>query len=305
MAKQTINVGSGDQSGDGEGIRSAFVKINENFDEVYDSLDNLDVSDLSDNTGLLNSGGTADVSWTDSQDRSFNTVTWASGKELTITATPFETSNVVTYDERSNSEYIYFVWDQDFIDNVWEGWNTPAGQGQSYSVSLDNGITWIPVETSGYNGGTFFYFWIPNELQENYSFTYTSGQAAIIRYNRGSMQEVWFDLADAPVSANEVVGVDLSVVVEATIPGDPDQSARIIMPNFRFMNVLYDDNTGQGYVNDGERIWSGSSYVENRIEIDNRKIDEPADAGRVYATLRYGAVGTMTFYWNAKLYTIS
>lgn len=330
MAKQTINVGSGDQSGDGEGIRSAFVKTNENFDEVYNSIDelysltesnnvettsnienlsarvdNLDVSDLSDNTGLLGGGGTADVSWADSQNRTFNAVHWSSGKELTITATPFETSNATTYDNRSNSQYIYFVWDQNFIDNVWNGYNTPAGEGQSYSVSLDNGVTWIPTDLSGYNGGLFFYLWIPNDFQENYSFTYTAGQPALIRYNRGSMQEVWFDLADAPVSANEVVGVDLSVVVEATIPGDPDQSARIIMPDFRFMNVLYDDNTGQGYVNDGARIWSGSSYVENRIEIDNRKIDEPADAGRVYATLRYGAVGTMTFYWNAKLYTIS
>jgi hypothetical protein len=36
MARQTINVGSGDKSGDGENIRSAFVKINENFDELYE-----------------------------------------------------------------------------------------------------------------------------------------------------------------------------------------------------------------------------------------------------------------------------
>ena len=35
MTKQTINVGSGELAGDGESIRSAFTKINENFDEVY------------------------------------------------------------------------------------------------------------------------------------------------------------------------------------------------------------------------------------------------------------------------------
>jgi hypothetical protein len=35
MTKQNINVGSGELSGDGESIRAAFVKINENFDEVY------------------------------------------------------------------------------------------------------------------------------------------------------------------------------------------------------------------------------------------------------------------------------
>lgn len=294
MAKQHINVGSGIMAGDGEPLRNALTKVNQNFDEVYQNIEE-----------LSNAGSSPSAEWTDSQNRTFNAVRWTSGKEIEITATPFETSNAVTYDSRTNSQYIYFVWDQDFIDNVWEGWNTPAGEGEAYSISLDNGITWIPVETSGYNGGTFFYFWIPNELQETYSFTYTTGQSTLIRYNRGSMQEVWFDLDDAPVSSADVIGIDLSVVVEATIPGDPDRTARIIRPNYRFMNVLYDDNSGMGNVNDGARIWSGSNYVEDRIEISIRKSEVPADAGRVYATLRYGAVGTMTFYWNATLYTIN
>lgn len=35
MTKQIINVGSAEQAGDGESIRSAFIKINENFTEVY------------------------------------------------------------------------------------------------------------------------------------------------------------------------------------------------------------------------------------------------------------------------------
>ena len=35
MAKQTINVGSGEYSGDGESIRIAFTKVNSNFTEVY------------------------------------------------------------------------------------------------------------------------------------------------------------------------------------------------------------------------------------------------------------------------------
>lgn len=37
MAKQTINIGSGELAGDGESIRSAFGKINDNFDELYTS----------------------------------------------------------------------------------------------------------------------------------------------------------------------------------------------------------------------------------------------------------------------------
>jgi hypothetical protein len=35
MAKQIINIGSSEQAGDGESLRSAFDKINDNFDELY------------------------------------------------------------------------------------------------------------------------------------------------------------------------------------------------------------------------------------------------------------------------------
>jgi hypothetical protein len=35
MAKQTINIGSGELAGNGESIRSAFSKVNDNFDELY------------------------------------------------------------------------------------------------------------------------------------------------------------------------------------------------------------------------------------------------------------------------------
>ena len=35
MAKQTINIGSAELAGDGESLRSAFDKINDNFDELY------------------------------------------------------------------------------------------------------------------------------------------------------------------------------------------------------------------------------------------------------------------------------
>jgi hypothetical protein len=35
MVQQVINTGSGELSGDGESIRNAFIKINENFTELY------------------------------------------------------------------------------------------------------------------------------------------------------------------------------------------------------------------------------------------------------------------------------
>jgi len=35
MAKQTINIGSSVNSGDGDPLRTAFDKVNDNFNEIY------------------------------------------------------------------------------------------------------------------------------------------------------------------------------------------------------------------------------------------------------------------------------
>ena len=47
MAKQTINLGSGELAGDGESLRSAFAKTNDNFDEVYAFTADNDLSNVS------------------------------------------------------------------------------------------------------------------------------------------------------------------------------------------------------------------------------------------------------------------
>jgi hypothetical protein len=46
MAKKTINLGSGDSRGDGESIRTAFDKCNDNFDELYADISTLDGSKI-------------------------------------------------------------------------------------------------------------------------------------------------------------------------------------------------------------------------------------------------------------------
>ena len=51
MAKQTINIGSGANARDGDPLRTAFTKANENFDEVY-----ADIADL--NTRVDRPGNT-------------------------------------------------------------------------------------------------------------------------------------------------------------------------------------------------------------------------------------------------------
>lgn len=57
MAKKTINLGTGELTGDGESIRSAFDKINQNFSDLYNIVESIviptDISQLSDTQGLL------------------------------------------------------------------------------------------------------------------------------------------------------------------------------------------------------------------------------------------------------------
>lgn len=47
MAKQTVNIGSGELTGNGESIRSAFNKINGNFDELYSGGSSVDLTSIS------------------------------------------------------------------------------------------------------------------------------------------------------------------------------------------------------------------------------------------------------------------
>ena len=46
MSKQTINVGTASDDGTGDSLRAAFVKVNENFTEVYNEIGGDSLSDL-------------------------------------------------------------------------------------------------------------------------------------------------------------------------------------------------------------------------------------------------------------------
>lgn len=52
MSRKIINVGSADLAGDGEPLRSALIKVNDNFEELYNQIPT-DISQLTDNQGLL------------------------------------------------------------------------------------------------------------------------------------------------------------------------------------------------------------------------------------------------------------
>jgi hypothetical protein len=46
MSKQTINVGTNQDDGTGDNLRAAFVKVNDNFTEVYNELGGVELSDI-------------------------------------------------------------------------------------------------------------------------------------------------------------------------------------------------------------------------------------------------------------------
>lgn len=83
MAKQTINTGTSDLAGDGESIRTAFDKINDNFDDLYASRVVSSLTDISVTTQPATGGGAL----------SYDSATGV------ITYTPPELSNLSTYDQ--------------------------------------------------------------------------------------------------------------------------------------------------------------------------------------------------------------
>jgi chromosome segregation ATPase len=59
MAKQTINIGTNANSKDGDIIRDAFNKVNQNFDEIYEIivLDGGTASTVFDDDNNIDGGG--------------------------------------------------------------------------------------------------------------------------------------------------------------------------------------------------------------------------------------------------------
>lgn len=72
MSKQIINVGSGELAGDGEGIRTAFIKINSNFNELYSNTStgytgSIGYAGSQGNVGYTGSASTGTTGYTGSQ----------------------------------------------------------------------------------------------------------------------------------------------------------------------------------------------------------------------------------------------
>ena len=98
MAKQTVNIGTSANKGNGDPLRTAFTKINDNFTELYTSVDSLQSSDadltaiaaLTGTSGFLKK--TAANSWA----LDTNTYTTLTGTETLTNKTINLTSNTLS-----------------------------------------------------------------------------------------------------------------------------------------------------------------------------------------------------------------
>jgi hypothetical protein len=344
MPRQNINTGATPNDGTGDALRIAFTKTNSNFIELYNKDTELtvaintlantiptdvsqltdtqeiipdrdynrlfnkpfipsDVSDLTDVNGLLGgSGGGANVAWFSSSNTIFNAVKWNSGSTVEIGATPLETVTLIAYDSRTDSNSVYFAWNQEFINDVWEGYNHPIGGGEYFEISLDDGETWLEIERSGYSGGSFFYFYVPWEKEGQYTFTYNTGQEILMRFNRGSLPEVWFDLQESNIPLENIQFVVMDVMVIGTVN---EQVGKKFYNSVTFSNELYNNDNSTGEVESNQSSSSGAYSVHDSIRSFIRMSEEPEDAGRLYAKFNAGKSGSMTFYWNATIYTVT
>jgi hypothetical protein len=296
MTRQPISIGATANDRTGDPLRTAFQKTNSNFTELYDRVESLEGD----------SGGSIDRSWVDvSANVTYDVVEWNSGSTVEILSTATETYSLTTYDARSNSQYVYFVWDQTFIDDIWDGYNNPLGEGMNFELSFDSGVTWLAADTSGYSGGMFLYFSVPYENEGQYTFTYIQGMVVQIRFNRGSFPKVWFDLADSPFDANNIISVTMSAIANPRMNGANNTvlQATIFNPSISFTNILYNDNIGIGSVESTQATVFGNTSAINATELTMRMSSNTADAGRLYCNFDGGQTGYISVYWNAKLFT--
>jgi len=103
MAKQTINIGSVANDGTGDPLRTAFDKINDNFDELY-SDDLGDVGSIIAGTGISVDQATGNVTVTNSEPNATHTGDVTGATALTIAADAVDGSKIA--DDAVDTEHI-------------------------------------------------------------------------------------------------------------------------------------------------------------------------------------------------------
>lgn len=311
MARQTINIGTAPRDRTGDTMREAGAKINANFIELY-----------------AGSGGGGSGAWENSYEANngitLSTHLHSAGRVITFTASPYQYSNnLVTYDTVEDSQYVNFVWDEDFINNIWEG------NHYGYQISLDSGNTWVNVETSGYSGGQNFYFSTPYDSEldgHDTPFTYDAGDETVsLRYRdvATSANSVWFDPNDLNSNTFTLTGyrgAKIDFVAQMTTVA-PYESTAVAVGQIWAMEGAYvydgdDVRTGPYLISDQPRVTvlSGADVFDADdwnyvVEFDRANTSAPqnldqasAFARQLVCRMNSGYAGTVTIMYEARIF---
>lgn len=156
MAKQTVNLGSAANDGTGDPLRSAFDKINDNFNEVYDRLGGSSLSNITFNestitntitngnitidpngTGSVIINGPLEVKGTSTQIDTTSLQIEDNLLELNRNSSGGDVDAGIFVNRGSGTDAAYFYWDEG--DDKWKA--GLAGSNDSSAVSLNSTAT--------------------------------------------------------------------------------------------------------------------------------------------------------------------
>ena len=170
MAKQIINIGSAELAGDGETIRAAFAKINDNFGELYGNLQT--IIPLPNVSGQYLSTDGTNIFWNDLPSTNQlingeNNLTLESNGTITVNGDTYQPGIIVSntppvtattgklwYDTESGRMFVYYdsFWvdanPRGNISSVSQGTKVVNAVGNPGDISYDTDWVYICVATN-------------------------------------------------------------------------------------------------------------------------------------------------------------
>ena len=146
MAKQTVNIGSAANDGTGDPLRTAFDKINDNFDELY-SDDLGDVGSIIAGTGISVDQATGNVTVTNSEPNATHTGDVTGATALTIAADAVDGTKIA--DDAVDTEHIADdAVDHDQLSNRY---TASSAVNSSTAITIDTSSADIFTWTAGHS----------------------------------------------------------------------------------------------------------------------------------------------------------
>ena len=257
MAKQTVNLGSAANDGTGDPLRSAFDKINDNFNEVYDrlggsSLSNITLSGSTITNTVTNGNITIDPNGTGSVIINGPLEVKGSATQIDTTSLQIEDNLLelnrnssggdvdagIFVNRGSSTDAAYFYWDEG--DDKWKA--GLAGSDDSSEVSLNSTSTIVAniegtIGASNPTTGTF-----TSVIANNIS----SADSSAVQLNDGL--NVSGTLSANLIDVNEIINGDSSSI---SMTSDLFVNGNIRVGDSLEVNTLRSNDSTRVQIDDG------------------------------------------------------